>query len=274
MFSGGENHATLLSVETLETSADVGLNLFLVLDNSDSMKQRKAVEPPLAAMEELLTFIRPIDTVHVIVFDPVGDYQEEGRILHIKKTKSSDVAELRRFFQKSYKDLSIRTYLYEGILGAIHLAVDLPEKANKFMVVFSDGEDINSAFGTDIVTAAAGKVANLKIYAIDFMPTAKEDFFLKALSEQHGETLWKAAASNDLVAIFKMFATTLRHQYVISYVFQPRATITVEPTAMTIEEITTVDTSPLLSYIFFETGESRIPDRYVVLSNPDRGAGL
>jgi outer membrane protein OmpA-like peptidoglycan-associated protein len=260
----GEDTATLLSVETLETSAEVGLNLFLVLDNSDSMKLRNAINPLLSALEELLPIIRPIDMVQVVMFDPKGSYQVGDRILHIRTTQSSDVTELRRFFQQGYEDLSVRTYLYEAMLGAVDLAAAHPKNANKYMVVFSDGEDINSDFGTDVVRTEAKKVANLKIYAIDFMPTKEEDPFLKALSEQYGGSLWKAASSNQLVNIFKTFATTLQHQYVISYRFQPRASITVEPTAITIEEITTIDTSPLLSYIFFETGKSQIPERYMV----------
>jgi outer membrane protein OmpA-like peptidoglycan-associated protein len=263
----GEEKATLLSVETLETSAEVGLNLFLVLDNSDSMKLRKAVDPLLSALEELLPIIRPIDTVQVVMFDTHGSYQDGSRTLHIKMIKSNDVDELRRFFKEGYRDSSIRTYLYEGMLGAIDLAAALPENANKYMVVFSDGEDINSAFGTDVVQAEAAKVANLKIYAVDFMPTEEKDPFLKALSEKSGGSLWKAASSGQLVAIFKSFATALQHQYVITYRFQPRANIDIEPEAITIEEITTIDTSPLLNYIFFETGKSEIPDRYVVFQN-------
>ena len=263
----GEDTATLLSVETLETSAEVGLNLFLVLDNSDSMKLRKAVDPLLAALEEFLHIIRPIDTVQVVMFDPKGSYQAQNRLLHIKVKKSSDVSELRRFLQEGYDTLSIRTYLYEGILGAIDLAAELPDSANKFMVVFSDGEDINSEYGTDVIKAEAEKVANLKFYAIDFMPTKDPDPFLKALSEKHGGSLWKATSSDQLVAIFKTFGTALRHQYVVSYRFQPRATITVEPATLMIEEITTVDTSPLLNYVFFETGQSDIPSRYHLFQN-------
>ena len=265
----GNNTATLLSVESLETSAEVGLNLFLVLDNSASMKHRKAVEPLLSALEKLLAIVRPIDTVQAVMFDSKSAYQDNGRTLHIKQTKSNDITELRRFFREGYRDLSDQTYLYEGMLGAIDLASALPENANKLMIVFSDGEDINSAFGTDIVQAEADKVANLKIYAIDFMPTNEEDPFLKALSERHGGNLWKATASDQLVVIFDRLANFVRHQYVISYRFQPRATLTVEPTAMTIEETTTIDTSPLLGYIFFETGKSQIPDRYEVFQSQE-----
>lgn len=270
----GEDTATLLSVETLKTTADVGMNLFLVLDNSYSMKLRNAIDPLLSALEELLRIVRPIDMVHVVMFDPKGAYQDNDRMLHVKAAKSGDVAELRHFIHEGYRDLTTRTYLYEGMLAAIDLASALPKNANKFMVVFSDGDDINSAFGTDIVKAEAGKIVNLKIYAIDFMPTKDKDPFLKALSEQHGGSLWKAASSNQLAAVFKMFATTLEHQYVISYRFEPRASITVEPATITIEEITTIDTSPLLSHIFFETGKSRIPDRYVVFQNQTQAQGF
>jgi len=37
-----------------------------------------------------------------------------------------------------------------------------------------------------------------------------------------------------------------------------------------IEDLTTIDSSPLLNFIFFETGKSEIPPRYILFS--DQGA--
>jgi len=263
----GESTASILSVEGFQSSEEVGLNLFLVLDNSASMKQRNAVQPLLSALEKLLALVRPIDTVHVILFASKGGHTANGRTLHIKHIKSSDVGELRRFIRAGYRDLTDKTYLYEAIVGAINFSKELPKNASKLMVVFSDGEDINSSFEKDVVQTEADAVADLTIYAIDFMPTEKEDPFLSSLSEKHDGNLWKATASDQLVVSFDRLANVVRHQYVISYRFQPLATVTVNPGAMTIEEVTTVDTSPLLTHVYFETGQSKIPHRYEVLDS-------
>jgi outer membrane protein OmpA-like peptidoglycan-associated protein len=198
------------------------------------------------------------------MFDSKGGLQLNGRTLHVKQFRSSDVGQLRTFIRAGYGNLTDQTYLYEAIFGAIGLSKELPKNANKFMVVFSDGEDINSSFGEDVVVKAAGAAPDLRIYAIDFMPTAKKDPFLNTLTEKHGGNLWKATAANQLIVTFDNIANVLQHQYVISYRFEPQATVTVEPRAMTVEEVTTIDTSPLLTYVYFETGESQIPDRYEV----------
>jgi outer membrane protein OmpA-like peptidoglycan-associated protein len=270
----GDSTANIISVEGFQSSAKVGLNLFLVLDNSASMKHRNAVAPLLSALEKLLGVIRPIDTVQVILFDSKGTYNLNGRNLHIKHLKSNDVAELRDFIRAGYRNLTDKTYLYEAMLGAVNFGKDLPKNASKLMVVFSDGEDINSSFKKDVVQTEADEVADLKIYAIDFMPTEEEDPFLSSLSGEHGGNLWKATASDQLVVSFDRLANVLRHQYVISYRFQPLATVTVAPEAMTIEEVTTVDTSPLLTHVYFETGESRIPERYELLDSREATTGF
>jgi outer membrane protein OmpA-like peptidoglycan-associated protein len=40
-----------------------------------------------------------------------------------------------------------------------------------------------------------------------------------------------------------------------------------QPVKLTIEEVTTIDSSPLLNYVFFETGQSEIPSRYATFSS-------
>ena len=61
--------ARVLSVEPLEATEKVSLNIVLVVDNSLSMKKREAVEPLMSALEEFFKIVRPIDNVHVVVFD-------------------------------------------------------------------------------------------------------------------------------------------------------------------------------------------------------------
>jgi outer membrane protein OmpA-like peptidoglycan-associated protein len=47
----------------------------------------------------------------------------------------------------------------------------------------------------------------------------------------------------------------------------PAGTIALKPEKLMIEELTTIDSSPLLNFVFFETGESEIPARYITFAN-------
>src|SRR5512137_1209853 len=66
--SRGIRKGRVLSVEPLQASKAVPVNLVLVIDNSFSMHERHAIQPLLTALEELLRGIRPIDNVHAVVF--------------------------------------------------------------------------------------------------------------------------------------------------------------------------------------------------------------
>ncbi len=84
-------NAQIMSVEPLETSKDVSLNIVMVVDNSASMKRRNAIQPIMTAMENLYGIIRPIDNITLIVFSddetvPFGDHR-----LHIKVKQSNQI---------------------------------------------------------------------------------------------------------------------------------------------------------------------------------------
>ncbi|MBU4033497.1 MAG: OmpA family protein, partial [Proteobacteria bacterium] len=59
--------------------------------------------------------------------------------------------------------------------------------------------------------------------------------------------------------------------YVVTYRFlnPPTGTLTSAPSVVNIEEVTMVDSSPLLNHIYFDTGKSNIPERYVALTSPE-----
>ena len=65
----GTKQAQVTAAEVLKTRKDVGINYVLMVDNSFSMQQRKAVQPLLSALDEFLKIIRPFDNVEVVVFD-------------------------------------------------------------------------------------------------------------------------------------------------------------------------------------------------------------
>jgi outer membrane protein OmpA-like peptidoglycan-associated protein len=266
----GPKTAKILSVEPLETSKKVGLNIVLVMDNSFSMAERKAIQPLLSALEEFLSTVRPIDNIHAVVFDQKNTININGYNLHARKFQSSDVTELRSFFKKSFfKGLSTGTFLYDSIVVGLDIIRKMPAKTNKFLVVFTDGEDINSTVKKiDVQTAAKG-IPNFSAYAVDFTRKPTMDAFLKSFSETYNGKIWKAASSSELLPIFKAFSTTLLHRYIITYRFltAPQGTLALEPETITIEEVTTIDTSPLLNYVFFEEGVSEISEPYILFTN-------
>jgi outer membrane protein OmpA-like peptidoglycan-associated protein len=271
----GIKKASLLSVESLETSEDIGLNIVLVVDNSVSMKDRKAIKPLLSALEEFFKILRPIDDVHVVVFDQKGARTADKWSLHTKTRHSSNATQLREFFQSSFDTgLSAKTYLYEAILEGVKITRKMPEKQNKLLVIFSDGEDINSDFDSSVVESAAGKVENLKVYAIDYMQAATMDPFLKTFAESQDGRIWKASSATELLPIFKEFSTTLRYQYVIAYRFldPPRGILNMGPADIHLEMVTMLDGSPVEDVVFFETGKSAIPEWYALF--PDRTQAL
>lgn len=267
--SGGKS-AKVLKVEPLQMSAEVGLNIVLVVDNSYSMKERKAIGPLLSALERFYAILRPIDTVYGVVFDEKNTIEVNGRNLHVKTIKTSDIVELKNFFSDSLdRGLSNKTFLNEAMYAGVDIIKGMPPDSNKFMITFSDGEDLNSAFKSPVVEKTGEGIQNFEAYSVDYMPGPSLDAFLKSFAESHGGKIWKAASAADLMPIFQAFSTKLLHRYVVTYrMFEaPSAIVAMEPFELTIEEVTTIDSSPLLNHVYFDTGKREIPGRYVLFSD-------
>ncbi len=266
----GPKTAKILSVEPLETSEQVGLNVVLVVDNSLSMKHRKAILPLLSAVEEFFFNVRPIDNIHAVVFDQNSTIDIDGRQLHARTFQSNNVDELRSFFKKSFdENLTNGTYLYDSIIVGLDIVRRMPAKENKFLLVFTDGKDLNSTLSTADVEEAAKEIPNFFSYALDFTRESTMDPFLKSFSQSHGGKIWKATSSAELSPIFETFSSTLLRRYIITYRYldPPQGTLALEPETITIEEVTTIDSSPLLNYLFFDQGNSDIPEFYNLFSN-------
>jgi len=258
--------ARILGVETLETSQDVRLNIVLVVDNSASMKQRRAVDSILNAMENVYKIMRPIDNITLVVFNDDETRSFDGKPLHVTVKQSHSPEALRAFLKSSFDDgLTAKTVLYEGMLAGLDILHRLPEDSQKFMVVFTDGEDLNSAYKSADVKKAAEGIAKLETYAIDYMPGQQIDPFLQSFTKAHGGRTWKATSAADLGPIFEAVSSKLLYRYVVDYqfLFPPTGSLTMGTDALRIEEITTIDSSPLLNYVYFAEGQSAVPDRYV-----------
>jgi outer membrane protein OmpA-like peptidoglycan-associated protein len=269
----GNRQAKVLSVEPLETDMQIPLNIVLVVDNSFSMKQRGAVAPLMEALEAFFKTVRPIDNIHAVVFDEDQTLAVGAQELRLSSYNSSNVAELRSFFQQSFhKNLTNGTYLYDGIAAGLEIARSMPAKENKFLVVFSDGKDLNSQVDTDSLLTKAGGIDNFTAYTVDFTPATTTDPFLERFAGTAGGRTWKAASASELVPIFEAFSTTILHRYVVTYRFlhAPEGLLGMAPAQVTIEEITTLDSAPLLNHIYFDEGQSELPQKYQLL--PDLAA--
>ncbi|RJX29052.1 MAG: VWA domain-containing protein [Desulfurivibrio sp.] len=272
----GPKTAQIISVEDVAEQRDQGLNIVLVVDNSYSMKMRKAIGPVLGAMDEFLSLVRPIDDVHVITFTDPGTPQAGKPRVSSRITQSGDSALLSLSLKESYADPTDGTYLYEAMQEGLKIIRGMPEKSQKFMVIFSDGEDINSIIKpVDLQLASAG-LKNFTVFAVDYMDKPGLDPFLQSFAEGTGGKIRKARSASDFLPIFKQFSTTIFHRYGVTFRFlnPPTGTLTSEPATVNIEEITIVDSSPFLNYVYFDTGSSEISQRYATFTQPGETEGF
>ena len=270
VLQSGTKKARILSVEPLESSKSVPLNIVLVVDNSASMKQRHAIKPLMAALDEFFQTLRPIDNVTAVVFDKNGAMQVKDYNLNIKTYRSKLIPDLKAFLDEAFDEgLTSQTFLYEAIEAGITIIRKMPKEDTKFLVVFSDGEDINSDFEVDFIESEASGIENLEVFAVDYMPGNNVDTFLKSFAKAHGGRVWKATSASELLPIFKSFSTTLLYRYIVSYQFPdpPKGVLSLQPAALNFDMLTLLDGSPVLNKVFFETGSSEIPDSYVLLKS-------
>ncbi|HIJ91291.1 MAG: OmpA family protein [Desulfobulbaceae bacterium] len=272
----GMKTAKILSVEDIQEQRNIGLNIVLVVDNSYSMEQRKAVEPLLAAMDSFLALVRPIDNIHVVTFvDPgsgSGEQDAKQSRISTRTFQSNEVSAVSQFLRGSFFPATTDgTYLYDGMQKGLEIIGRMPAESQKFMIIFSDGEDINSKVKSEEVALSAKCVTNFAAYAVDYMDKPGLDRFLTSFAQGHGGMIRKATSANDFLPILKKFSTTIFHRYLVTYRFlnPPTGTLANAPSSVNIEEVTMVDSSPLLNHIYFDTGKSNIPDRYVALSTPE-----
>ncbi len=228
--------AKVISVQPISKSVEVPRHVVLVLDNSYSMEERKAITQLLGGVGAVLKHIRPIDDVRMVVFRQHETMKIGGRDLHVEVFQSSKPSELEAFAAKAYKKdrVTDTTVLYEAMFAGLELIRGMPADDPRFLVVFSDGEDINSAFKGDVVSQAAQGIPNLRVFAIDYMKDPKIDEFLASFASQNHGQARKAGTGADLLTLFQRFASRLDDLYVVSYAFAPvagQAAKPAEPTA-------------------------------------------
>jgi len=240
----GGRTAKITSVQPIEKSLEVPRNIVMVLDNSYSMRERDAIKPLLAGVDELLKIVRLIDQVQIVVFSEDEIMNMGGRNLHVRIFKSNQPIELKNFVVNVYRDgITPTTVLYEAMLAGLDLIRTMPENEPRFMVVFSDGEDINSAYKQDEVLKAMEGLTRFNAYAIDYMPVKTTDKFLTTFAERNHGQIWKAASETNLVPIFQSVASKMQYYYVLGYLFPTTGSLAVAPSSLAIDEIEAFDAS-------------------------------
>jgi len=181
--------------------------------------------------------------------------------------------DLKAFLDEAFdKGLSVKTVLHEAMVAGLAAMRKMPENANKFFLVFADGEDINRAFKNDVVVSEAEDVPNFEAYVVDYMPGEGLNPFLETFAKDHGGKVWKATAATDLIPIFQAFSTRLLYRYVVTYRFldPPTGAIGMKPAELYLEIFTMLDGSPLKNTLFFQSGKSDISQPYVLFENQER----
>ena len=261
--SRGIRKGRVLAVEPLQASKAVPVNMVLVIDNSFSMSERQAIKPLLTALEELLKGIRPIDNIHAVVFSDRETRLVGKRLLNVRTFTSTSAAEWKAFFAESFdRGLTNKTYLYEGIVAGLDIVKRMPARQEKMLVVFSDGEDLNSKLSKSEVAPEAIGIGKLRAYSIDYMPGERMDEFLSGFAGGHSGRTWKARSAAELVPIFQELKSTILHKYVITYeLINP---IALEPRTLTFDVPVATTGRSAAQMVFFPTGRSDLPDSYAL----------
>ena len=152
------------------------------------------------------------------------------------------------------------------------------------MVVFSDGEDLDSAYReADVLKAvevpfldAVYGIANLKVTIVNNDPVLA----VKAGEEVPGEEIIIPPKTDNLGGLAEggdiietMEVEDRKDQNIVLNAppvkvkhFRTTGSLSVEPASVRIEEIKTIYSSPMLGYVYFSGGSSDIPHRYVRLA--------
>lgn len=233
----GSKQGRVVSVQSVAEVQEVPVNIVLVLDNSYSMYERNAIKALLAGVDKVLKVVRPVDQVHVVVFDNKLTTKVGDRTLRVQTFKSSKPADVREFVKKAYsqKGLTANTVLFEGMLAGLDIVRKLPADNPNFLIVFSDGEDINSAVKREDIVKAAQGAGKFSAYAIDYMPTPATDKFLTEFAAQNRGKIWKATSETNLMQVWESVATSMDYSYILTYVFTP------QPVVMVFEEAALFD---------------------------------
>jgi outer membrane protein OmpA-like peptidoglycan-associated protein len=220
----------IVSVEPVSKSVDVARHVVLVLDNSFSIVERRGVGPLLDAATAVVKTIRPIDDVRMIVFSERKATKLGTRSYPVDVLSSNKPAELEQFARAAYtkKTVTDVTVLYDAMAAGLEILKGMPADHPRFLWVFSDGEDLNSAIKADALSQAAQGVPSFRAFLVDTMPGPQVDGYFGKFAGQNRGEVRKVAKASELLPLFQQAGTMTTHGYVVSYEFPPPSRVAVE----------------------------------------------
>jgi Ca-activated chloride channel family protein len=189
---------------------DVPVTLGLVVDNSGSMREKRAQVNAAA-----LTFVKtsnPQDEVFVVNFN-------DEFYLDLDKDFTNDPKELQEALERI--DSRGSTALYDAVIGSLdHLRKGHKDK--KVLLVITDGNDNASRVTLDQAVLEA-RQSGVLVYSIGIL--TDEDFgearsakrALKALAEASGGLDYYPRSLKEIQKITPEIAAEIRNQYVLGY---------------------------------------------------------
>ena len=205
-----DDHKAVDSIRDLKSETDLPLRVGLLIDASNSIRDRFKFEQE-AAIEFLNQIIRPqSDKAFVLAFDEVPDLQQDF---------TNDVGELKKALEQA--DPSSSTALYDATTNSLdRLKRGYLDK--KVLLIVSDGEDNSSRHTLDAALQEAQRSSAL-IYAVGLLREEKPESAerdrqaLLALTRATGGSALFPENLEDVESICTQIARDNRHQYTLAY---------------------------------------------------------
>jgi outer membrane protein OmpA-like peptidoglycan-associated protein len=219
----------------------------LVMDNSTSM----GISGDLVqqCLKAFLDTLGEGSAVAMVLFDEDEQWLKEhpvtleGKQLNLSVLDfTMDKKKVMQHATTWYKSRTRRTYLRDAAMYGLSMFNEVPVRAQKSLVIMSDGKDIGSQFSRD--QALANYKGDVGLYIVAFNPKAQEIENIKEIQEATHGKWYNVKSPNDMVGIYRVIARDLSATYLVEY--KGRRSIEWH----------------LLNYVFFDKNSSQLRPEY------------
>ena len=290
----GRSQGEILRVTPIDEIKEIGRRIVLLIDNSSSMEASRS--DVINDLNTLISGFGPNTSVAVVLF---GDeayrsslIEYKGEPLHVKpKWFTANKGQLMHYLRSEFfrAELSNHTYVFEQVLaGRKLLEASILRNSQDAAIVLSDGDD-NASLVSRAELEALPWSASAPFYTIDYASLGSSDF-LSWLAKRTGGRHFKAGDVSQLKEVFRQISQRIvTGGYEIEYRFKPGARgdpslrapgLNLSDSSrflrnvdtLTVEEQIVRQQFPLLTYLFFEPGQTEVSPRYHVFTAADESA--
>lgn len=264
----GKKVATIHEVKEITAVENTVMRVIFMVDNSQSMNPH--LEVLRRTLEQTIRGFSKAVRVSVMFFregeNAAPPFFYDKRPMPLVRhpytyDKERAVEYTKRMIVE--RNLTRNTYLYDGVYAVRQqIEADTGSVDKSFAIIFSDGEDNKSM--VDPATALTSVHRGTTYYTIDYL--TKANAFLMDVAKNTGGEHFIASKADDLGRIFEEIAKKIVAKgYTVTCSFKapPKASLAANTTELVMEEEIIRETFPLLNYVFFDQGQSTLPDRYV-----------